>query len=127
MPNHPRGLGHGITGNPTSRDFFSSLLERCNSEMSVTMRAFDENEEGFSVELAKVEGYLRTLATQSRSVAARRAKSILKLGKPLKRDPWFRRALTKEQRLKQARSVYAELNGLIEDLNHLAAEQRIGG
>src|SRR5215213_3731848 len=28
MPNHPRGLGHGITGNPTSRDFFSSLLER---------------------------------------------------------------------------------------------------
>src|SRR5215218_1515006 len=27
MPNHPRGLGHGITGNPTSRDFFSSLLK----------------------------------------------------------------------------------------------------
>src|SRR5215208_2836087 len=26
MPNHPRGLGHGITGNPTSRAFFSSLL-----------------------------------------------------------------------------------------------------
>jgi len=79
-----------------------------------------EGRQEFSLEIAKCETNLRLVRTKISRTGRQRADELLKLIKK------YRASDAIEDQTEAAWRIYADLNGLLEELKNIVAEQRMG-
>lgn len=102
-------------------------LEVHGKNFATLMRTFDEGEtkDQFALELARCEANLRLVRKKLKREAASRASKLLRKIRRYKGPSWFGIYAAANTR-DDAWNIYAELNGLVEEVKNFVEEQKMG-
>ena len=102
-------------------------LEKHGNSFAGLMLTYDaaETKDQFALELARCEANIRLIRSKINRAAAGRANVLLRRIAHFKGPRWFGYYPAANER-EHAWRIYAELNGLIEELKNFVEEQRIG-